>query len=99
MVCGHPQFLEERRRLIVSSELLEIFRYSHDVGFGEAARGEALDDDMAELDMPPGTDVQVIAHDDESGWPLVQWADKTGNTRITTIDPDVFDRDFIKVEE
>jgi hypothetical protein len=35
--------------------------------------------------------------DDDSGWPILQWVDDQGIDRITTIDPDVFNNDFIKV--
>lgn len=76
----------------------EAFRYRHNVGYGELARGESLDDDMAALDLVPDTEVELIAYDDGTDWPIVQWEDGTGNQRITTIDPDVFDTWFTEVE-
>lgn len=79
-------------------KLVELYRYIHTSGLGEAARGESLDEDMKELDMMPGTEVEVIAHDEESDWPIVAWEDSTRNRRITTIDPDVFSELFEKVD-
>lgn len=76
----------------------EKFRYRHNVGYGELARGESLDPDMALLDLAPDTEVELIAFDDVTDWPIVEWEDQARNRRITTIDPDVFDTWFTKVE-
>lgn len=78
--------------------MAELFRYNHDKGLGEHARGEPLDEDMQMIDMPPDTEVKLVGSDD-AGWPLVQWEDATRVTRITAIDPDLFDAYFEEVEE
>lgn len=76
----------------------ELFRYSHDKGLGEHARGDSLDEDMAGIDMLPDTEVELLGSDD-AGWPLVRWEDATRVRRITAIDPDVFDAYFEEVEQ
>ena len=43
-----------------------------------------------DLDMASGTLVKLIAYDEDSAWPMVEWVDGEGTTRITTIDPVIF---------
>lgn len=68
---------------------------AHGMGFGASARGEDLTAEMTELDLKPGSTVTVLELDAESGWPIVQWTDDVGIGRLTTIDPAVFDADFL----
>lgn len=72
-----------------------IYDHPDNVGFGEAAKGEPLTADMRELDLVDGTEVTYLEDDADSGWPLVEWADSVGTSRITTIDPAIFDANFI----
>lgn len=72
-----------------------VFDPAHGKGFGESARGTELADEMAELDLQPGADVTVLELDADSGWPIIQWTDSTGRSRLTTIEPEVFDADFL----
>jgi hypothetical protein len=72
-----------------------IYDHPDDKGFGEHAKGDALTADMRELDMVDGTEVTYLADDEDSGWPLVEWTDSVGTPRITTIDPAIFDSNFI----
>jgi hypothetical protein len=73
-----------------------VYDHPQDKGYGEQARGDVLTAEMTELDLKDGTDVFVIAMDEESGWPIVDWTDGTGIYRITTIDPDLFDQFFVE---
>lgn len=63
-------------------------------GYGEHHLGQPLTTEMAELDITDGTNVVLIAEDEDSGWPIVQWTDKVGIDRITTVDPDLFGQFF-----
>jgi hypothetical protein len=70
---------------------------AHGTGLGHNAAGNPLTAEMSELDLVPGTTVEVLELDADSDWPLVQWTDGTGINRITTIEPNVFDQDFAPV--
>jgi len=72
-----------------------MYQPAHGAGYGEAALGQELTAEMTELDLKPGTEVTFLEYDADSGWPLVQWVDGVGIDRITTIDPAVFDSDFV----
>jgi hypothetical protein len=69
----------------------------HGQGFGHAAKGEELTAEMTELDITPGTEGLYMQDDEDSGWPIFQWVDAQGIDRITTIELDTFNNDFIKV--
>lgn len=71
------------------------YRYTGDVGLGEHHKGAELIAEQAELDMVPGTVVAVCGHDDERDLVLVEWTDKQGTPRITSLVPDNFDRHFV----
>lgn len=77
----------------------DMFTYTHPegAGFGEAARGEPLSAEMTELDLKDGQNVEFLEYDAESDWPIIKWVDGIGIDRITTIDPDTFDANFIPV--
>jgi hypothetical protein len=49
---------------------------------------------MHYLDKAPGNEVTVAGHDEERNLMLVNWTDLQGNPRTTSVEPDVFDRDF-----
>lgn len=74
----------------------EKFTYTHaeGKGFGEAAKGDVLTAEMAELDLKDGQEVIFLEYDADSDWPIVEWTDGTGIDRITTIDPVLFDSNF-----
>jgi hypothetical protein len=69
-------------------------KYRHTAEQGLAARARVADPsvsddlhpDMAELDMPPGCVVTVIAYDAERDLALAEWTDGQGNQRITSLD-------------
>lgn len=72
-------------------------------GLGQAARtadpdvpqsDNPLRSDMAEIDLKPGTAVQVIGHDDDRDLVLLQWEDGQGNPRITSVTEDDFRAQF-----
>jgi hypothetical protein len=72
-------------------------RYAHDKGFGEHHATEAsreLPAEMRDLDMPPGTEVEHIATDEDTGALIVAWEDRGGITRHTAVQPDFFDERF-----
>ena len=79
----------------------DMYVYTHveGKGYGEAAKSDAgygeATAEMTELDMKEGQEVSFIEYDADSGWPIVGWVDSTGVDRITTIDPDIFDTNFI----
>lgn len=52
---------------------------------------------MAGLDMHHGTTVELHGQDEDSGLVLVDWTDKFGNPRRTSIDPDFFGEHFREV--
>jgi len=64
-------------------------------GYGRQAKGSALTDEMHNLDLHDGTEVEFIEFDADSGWPIIEWTDSTGLGRITTIDPILFDNQFL----
>jgi hypothetical protein len=70
---------------------------SHGTGYGHSAKGQPLSAEMTELDLKPGMEVVVHSLDADSDWPIIEWTDDVGLGRMTTIDPDVFDADFVPV--
>ena len=62
-------------------------RYTYDgpAGLGEALVGAPLSAEMAELDMHPGTPV-VLREVDEDGTVHLEWSDRSGNPRATSVD-------------
>lgn len=77
------------------------FVYAHPEGkgYGEASKSDAgfgeLSAEMTELDLKDGQEVVFMDYDADSEWPVVEWVDGTGIDRITTIDPDIFDTNFV----
>jgi hypothetical protein len=74
-------------------------RYSHPEGKGFGRHhaeesGRELPAEMRDLDMPPGTEVEHADTDEDSGRPIVAWADASGNPRRTSIDPEFFREHF-----
>jgi hypothetical protein len=74
------------------------FGHADGLGFGELAKGEPLTAEMRELDLKDGQEVTLIAFDEDSEWPIIEWTDGTGINRITTVEPDIFDSTFQLVE-
>jgi hypothetical protein len=74
-----------------------VYDHPDDKGYGEHAKGDVLTAEMTELDLKDGTEVFVVAMDEESGWPIIDWTDSTGVYRMTTIDPELFDQFFVEV--
>jgi hypothetical protein len=59
-----------------------------------AMHAESQSREMAELDLHPGTEVKVVGHDDDRDLVLVEWTDAQGNSRTTSVEPDVFSDHF-----
>lgn len=80
----------------------DTYRLTTDDGLGAAARDADPDlvgpmpTEQAVLDMLPGSSVIVAGHDDDRGLVLVEWVDAQDTTRITSVDPEAFARDFEK---
>lgn len=76
-----------------------VYTHAEGKGYGEAALAAAssgeLSGEMTELDMKEGQEVSFLEYDADSGWPIVEWTDAVSVNRITTIDPDIFDTNFI----
>lgn len=53
--------------------------------------------DMHEMDLHPGTEVTHIGRDEDRDLELVEWTDRLGNPRITSIAPDHFAEKFKEV--
>lgn len=78
--------------------------YRHAAEQGLAARARVADpavsddlsSEMADLDLHPDTTVVVAGYDDDRGLVLLEWTDRQGNPRITSVDPDDFAADFVK---
>ena len=79
--------------------------YQYTAGQGLAARARLDDPDvpddlpaeMRELDLPPLTRVTVADVDTGRDLVIVEWVDRSGNQRRTSIDQDVFATDFTEV--
>jgi hypothetical protein len=57
---------------------------------------------VSKMDLVSGTTVTLVGYDEDSSWPMVEWIDGEGSTRVTTIDPVMFTEYFIpviKIEE
>jgi len=82
--------------------MVEYLRYSHPDGLAYAELMSGKRYVTHDLDIADGTNVILVGYDEESAWPLVEWIDGHGTTRITTIDPVIFAEFFdpvIKIEE
>jgi len=72
-------------------------RYVHDKGLGQhhaEASSRELPAEMRDLDLPPGTEVEHAATDEDTGALIVAWEDRSGITRNTAVDPEFFDSHF-----
>jgi hypothetical protein len=75
--------------------------YSHPdgLGFGEDVKAKAgfgeITAEMKELDLKNGQEVEFFDYDADSGWPIIKWVDGVMIDRLTTIEPDIFDVNFI----
>lgn len=72
------------------------FTYDAPDGLGAQAAGGGLSGEMTELDLHPGTEVKVAGYDDERDLVLVEWTDRAGNPRITSVEPAHFADYFTK---
>ena len=76
------------------------YRYKADAGLAARARvadpdvSDDLPAEMRDLDMEPGTEVEVAGHDEERDLVLVNWTDANGTPRTTSLPPDTFAADF-----
>lgn len=71
--------------------------YAHDVGFGRHhadLEGREHPAEMRDLDMAPGTGVEVAGTDEASGYRIVAWKDQSGTARHTAVEPSFFDAHF-----
>ena len=78
-----------------------VYKHHGGLGFGEhhkqdAGYGEQTAE-MTGLDIHHEQEVTLFDFDAESDWPIVEWMDDTGVTRLTTIDPEFFDAYFTLV--
>lgn len=81
--------------------------YRHTAEQGLAARARIADPtvsddlhpDMAALDMPAGCEVVVADYDAERDLALVEWTDRQGNPRITSVDLADLDADFERLPD
>lgn len=64
-----------------------VFTHPTEQGLGEHVREGEQTAEMRELDLGHGMVVRLLEFDRDSGWPLIEWTDRTGIGRITTIDP------------
>jgi hypothetical protein len=74
------------------------YKYAHDKAFGQhhaetGARRE-LPAEMRDLDLGPGTVVEQVGTDEDTGRPILAWTDGTGTGRRTTVDPEFFAEHF-----
>ena len=74
---------------------MERLRFAHPAGrsFAEMMSGKRSRHIVT--DMPSGTMVTLIGYDEDSAWPMAEWVDGQGTTRVTTIDPVIFAEYFI----
>jgi hypothetical protein len=75
------------------------YRYRADTGLAATLVDRQLPAEMAELDLHPGTEVTVHGYDDDRDLVLVEWSDRSGNPRITSVEPATFAANFEKVGE
>jgi hypothetical protein len=82
------------------------YRYAHPVGYGfgqhhfaadPSQPGDQLHPEMRELDLKPDAVVVHFAHDADTNWPIIQWTDDHGTSRLTTVDPEFFADHFVEV--
>jgi hypothetical protein len=64
--------------------------YTAETSLGQKHASGALPAEMVELDLHPGTTVAVAGHDHERGLVLVEWTDRSGNPRTTSVEPATF---------
>jgi hypothetical protein len=72
-------------------------KYAHSRGLGEhhaTESGRELPAEMRDLDLAPGTEVEVADTDEDTGRPIVAWTDTTGTGRRTTVDAEFFAEHF-----
>jgi hypothetical protein len=80
-------------------------RYRYAASTGLAAQARLADPDvpddlpaeMHELDLHGQTQVTVADVDEDRDLVIVEWVDRSGNQRRTSIDQDVFATDFTEV--
>jgi hypothetical protein len=77
-------------------------RFTADTGLAAKARrddpdvSDDLPAEMVDLDLHPDTTVTVIGHDEDRDLVLVEWTDLQGNPRITSVERDDFNTNFVK---
>lgn len=75
-------------------------RFTADRGLAAQARiadpdvSDELPSEHADLDLTEGTTVVVSGFDEDRGLLLVEWTDRSGNPRITSVEPATFDANF-----
>jgi hypothetical protein len=62
--------------------------YRGEQGLGAPHADGPLHPEMRELDLHPGTAVTHLEHDAERGLDLIEWTDRVGGHRITSVTPD-----------
>lgn len=75
-----------------------VYNHHSGLGFGEHHKSDAgygeITAEMRGLDLHDGQQVILFEMDADSGWPIIEWMDDTGLTRLTTVEPTFFDAYF-----
>jgi hypothetical protein len=78
------------------AEIGQRWTYGGPAGLGHIHADGPLHPEMHELDMAPGTVVEVLDHDTARDLVLVGWTDAPGNPRTTSIEPAIFAQHFVE---
>lgn len=82
------------------------YRYIHTAGLGQHHTDQDLSTvehpatpgvTMADLDLEAGTLIVVEDYDQERDLVLAGWVDRSGNPRVTSLDPAVFAEHFERI--
>jgi hypothetical protein len=78
-----------------------VYAHPEGKGLGEHHAGEhgrELPAEMRDLDLPPGTEADHIATDEDTGAVILAWTDRTGTPRNSAVSPEFFAAHFTEGE-
>ena len=81
----------------IGRNMVDCLRYEHPsrLSYEELMTGKRFI--ATDRDLASGTNVILVEYDAESAWPIIEWIDGEGVTRLTTIDPVIFAEFFTPI--